>query len=222
MSLKRKADFAAVPSSPSIAAPSEWGMVIDGNNHLHSRTRKRFRDDRPSDQVIYRTCFFLAPISHETPLDRIVLQRCLQTTENTLRWIFSAQKQQVPASTVEMDTMESEAALEAPVEVDPRQQTLHRFFQPTPQQSSPFRPSRQALAPRANETALAQEDILRRRAFEQMTSADSSSTSDSNSPGFNQMGADVDMDMDMDVNSGSGSDSSGQLSRNWAGGMAWV
>ncbi|OQD87212.1 hypothetical protein PENANT_c006G07170 [Penicillium antarcticum] len=181
MSLKRKADFAAVPSSPSIAAPSEWGMVIDGNNHLHSRTRKRFRDDRPSDQVIY---------------------------QNTLRWIFSAQKQQVPASTVEMDTMESEAALEAPVEVDPRQQTLHRFFQPTPQQSSPFRPSRQALAPRANETALAQEDILRRRAFEQMTSADSSSTSDSNSPGFNQMGADVDMDMDMDVNSGSGSDSS--------------
>jgi hypothetical protein len=64
MSLKRKAEIAAVPSSPSIPAPSEWASMIDGNNHLHSRTRKRFRDDRPSDQVIYRTCFFLAPICH--------------------------------------------------------------------------------------------------------------------------------------------------------------
>ncbi|KAJ5748589.1 uncharacterized protein N7511_010285 [Penicillium nucicola] len=192
MSLKRKAEF-AVPSSPSIPAP-EWGMLIDGNNHLHSRTRKRFRDDRPSDQVIY---------------------------QNTLRWIFSAQKQQVSAPTVEMDTMESEPALETPEEVDPRQQTLHRFFQPTPQQSSPFRPSRQALAPRANETALAQEDMLRRRAFEH-NSVEGSSASDSNSPGFNQMGADVDMDMDMDVDSGSGSDGSGHLSQNGVVGMAWV
>jgi hypothetical protein len=121
-----------------------------------------------------------------------------------------------------MDTMDSEPTLETPEEVDPRQQTLHRFFQPTLQQSSPFRPSRQALAPRANETALAQEDILRRRAFDQMNSVDSSSTSDSNSPGFNQMGTDVDMDIEMDVDSGSGSDGSGQLSKNWVGGMAWV
>ncbi|KAJ6044089.1 uncharacterized protein N7446_002286 [Penicillium canescens] len=193
MSLKRKAEIAAVPSSPSVPAPSEWAMMIDGNNYLHSRTRKRFRDDRPSDQVIY---------------------------QNTLRWIFSAQKQQVPARTIEMDTMDSEPTLETPEEVDPRQQTLHRFFQPTPQQSSSFRPSRQALAPRANETALAQEDSLRRRAFDQMNPVNSSSTSDSNSPGFNQMGADMDMDMDMD--SGSGSDGSGQLSKNCFGGMAWV
>lgn len=121
-----------------------------------------------------------------------------------------------------MDTMDADSTLEIPEEVDPRQQTLHRFFQPTPQQSSPFRPSRQALAPRANETALAQEDLVRRRAFDQMNLADSSSASDSNSPGFNQMGADVDMDIDMHVDSGSGSDGSGQLSKNWVGGMAWV
>lgn len=56
MSLKRKASFIALPTSPSAPAPSEWGMVIDGSPHLHSRTRKRFRDDRPSDQVIYRKC----------------------------------------------------------------------------------------------------------------------------------------------------------------------
>lgn len=66
MSLKRKASFTALPTSPSVPAPSEWGMVIDGNTHLHSRTRKRFRDDRPSEQVIYRKC--LASPSWHSPL----------------------------------------------------------------------------------------------------------------------------------------------------------
>ncbi|KAJ5834510.1 hypothetical protein N7447_000536 [Penicillium robsamsonii] len=190
MSLKRKASFTALPASPSVPAPNEWGMGT-GSTHLHSRTRKRFRDDRPSDQVIY---------------------------ENTLRWIFSAQKQQESAHATDMDTMDSEPTLEIPEAVDPRQQTLHRFFQQTPQQSSSFRPSRQALAPRANETALTQDDLLRRQAFNHMSSGDSSS--ESNSPGSNQMGADVDMDMDMD--STSGSDGLVQAPKKWVGGMAWM
>jgi hypothetical protein len=63
MSLKRKASFTALPPSPSVPAPSEWGMMIDGSTHLHSRTRKRFRDDRPSDQVIYRKCL-ASPLLH--------------------------------------------------------------------------------------------------------------------------------------------------------------
>ncbi|KAJ5789564.1 uncharacterized protein N7518_006575 [Penicillium psychrosexuale] len=167
MSLKRKASFIALPTSPSAPAPSEWGMVIDGSPHLHSRTRKRFRDDRPSDQVIY---------------------------QNTLRWIFSAQKQQESTQATDMDTMDSEPTPETPEVLDPRQQTLHRFFHPKPQPSSAFRPSRQALAPRANETAQAHEDLLRRQAFNQIISGDS--PSESNSPGSNQEGADVDMDMD--------------------------
>ncbi|CAI7587328.1 unnamed protein product [Penicillium glandicola] len=191
MSLKRKASFTALPTSPSVPAPSEWGMMIDGSTHLNSRTRKRFRDDRPSDQVIY---------------------------QNTLRWIFSAQKQKESTQVTDMDTMDSEPTVETPETIDPRQQTLHRFFQQTPQQSSPFRPSRQALAPRANETALDQEDLLRRQAFNQMSSGDSSS--ESNSPGSNQMGVDVDMDIDMDSRSGSAG--LGQAHKNWAGGMAWM
>ncbi|KAJ5846794.1 hypothetical protein N7534_010463 [Penicillium rubens] len=190
MSLKRKASFTALPPSPSVPAPSEWGMMIDGSTHLHSRTRKRFRDDRSSDQVIY---------------------------QNTLRWIFSAQKQQESTQATDMDTMDSEPTLETPEAIDPRQQTLHRFFQQKPQQSSSFRPSRQALAPRANETALVREDVLRLQAFNQMSS---DSSSESNSPESNQMSADVDMDMDMD--SGSGSDGLDQASKNWAGGMAWM
>ena len=114
--------------------------------------------------------------------------------------------------------MDSEPTLETPEAIDPRQQTLHRFFQPKPSQPRSFRPSRLALAPRANETALIQEDFLRLQAFNQTSSGDSSS--ESNSPGSNQMGADVDMDMDMD--SGSGSDGSDQAPKNWAGGMAWM
>lgn len=107
--------------------------------------------------------------------------------------------------------MDSEPTAETPEDVDPRQQTLHRFFQQKPQQTSSFRPSRSALAPRANETALAQEDLLRRQAFNQMSSGDSSC--ESNSPGSNQMSADVDMDMDMDMDGGNGGDGFDQAPR---------
>ncbi|KAJ5095814.1 hypothetical protein NUU61_005170 [Penicillium alfredii] len=179
MSLKRKSVFQAVPSSP-LAPANEWG-IVDTSAHLHSRTRKRFRNDRPSDAVVYASML-------------------TSSSENTLRWIFSAQQQQNSTPAVDntaMDSaMDSEPTLPPPETVDPRQQTLHRFFQPTPQPSSPFRPSRQALAPRANETGLAQEDLLRRKAFDRMNSVDSSSDSETTSPGCNQ--PDVDMDVDMD------------------------
>jgi hypothetical protein len=113
-----------------------------------------------------------------------------------LRWIYAAQKQP-PAPTVEIETMDSEPTIE-PQELDPRQQTLHQFFKaPRPQLS--FRPSREALAPRANETAMVQEDIMRHQAFNQMNPSASSSTSASNSPGYNQTSTDGDMDMDMDT-----------------------
>jgi hypothetical protein len=117
-----------------------------------------------------------------------------------------------------MDAMDSEPTIE-PHEVDPRQQTLDRFFKPPKQQLS-FRPSREALAPRANETALAQDDIMRQQAFNKMNTIASTSTSVSNSPGYNQTSPDVDMNMDMD--SGSGSDGSDQMPNNWAGDMSWM
>ncbi|KAJ5132153.1 hypothetical protein N7448_006311 [Penicillium atrosanguineum] len=177
MSLKRKASFSAMPFAPSALAPSEWGMA-DGSQHLNSRTRKRFRDGRPSDDVVY---------------------------EKTLRWIYSAQQQQ-PQQQMETSTgpideaMDSEPTLPSPETVDPRQQTLLRFFQPRPQVASSFRPSRQALAPRANETAIDRDDMLRRQAF--MNPAGSSSGSETMSPGVNQMHMDMDVDMDTDQSSG--------------------
>lgn len=51
-----------------------------------------------------------------------------------------------------------------------------------------------------------------------MSSGDSSS--ESNSPGSNQMGADVDMDMDM--NCRGGNDGLDQAPKTWVGGVAWM
>ncbi|CAI7621064.1 Ribonucleoprotein LSM domain eukaryotic/archaea-type [Penicillium manginii] len=165
MSLKRKASFSAMPSSPFVPASSDWEMT-DSSKHLHSRTRKRFRDGRPNEEAVYA---------------------------KTLRWIFSAQKQQNEPS---MDTCDEVMDSEPTETIDPRQQSLLRFFQPRTQSGPSFKPSREALAPRANETAVGNDDALRREAFERINSVDSACGSETTSPGFNQM--DVDMDMDTD------------------------
>lgn len=52
MSLKRKASFSAMPDGLSVPASGEWA-IVDSSKHLHSRTRKRFRDGRPSDEIVY-------------------------------------------------------------------------------------------------------------------------------------------------------------------------
>lgn len=100
--------------------------------------------------------------------------------------------------------------------IDPRQQTLLRFFQPRTQSASPFKPSREALAPRANETAMCQDDALRYEAFGRNNSVGSTSGSESTSPGFNQM----DMDMDMDMNTDETSESSNSAANN--GVVRWM
>jgi hypothetical protein len=92
--------------------------------------------------------------------------------------------------------MDAEPSIPSPETVDPRQQTLLRFFQPRAEALSPFRPSREALAARANETAMDQEEIMRRQAFAQMNVAGSTSGSESTSSGFFRTEADVDMEMD--------------------------
>lgn len=99
------------------------------------------------------------------------------------------------------ENMEAEEALPTPETVDPRQQTLLRFFQPRPQSTLPFKPSREALAPRANETAIEQDDAARQHSFNQGGSTPDGIVSD----GFN---ADVDMDMDMDMDTDQSSEGS--------------
>ncbi|KAJ5673052.1 hypothetical protein N7507_002179 [Penicillium longicatenatum] len=175
MSLKRKASFSAAPSRPFVPMSCELDMV-DSSKHLHSRTRKRFRDGRPDDEVVYA---------------------------KTLRWIFSAQQQptEVPMDISE-ETIEDAPALSSET-IDPRQHTLMRFFKPRTQPTVQFKPSREALVPRANETSMTQDEAQRRAAFQQMTAGAGSTGSETMSTGFNQVGMDMDMDMDMDTDESS-------------------
>lgn len=148
-------------------------------------------------------------------------KQLLTRAEKTLRWIFSAQQQQQQQPITPMDTtddamMDTDPSIPSPETVDPRQQTLLRFFQPRTEAMSPFRPSREALAARANETAMDQEEIMRRQAFSQMNMAGSTSGSETTSPSFFQTETDVDMDMD----GGESSDSSNPVAKwgFWNGG----
>ncbi|KAI9369140.1 hypothetical protein BJX61DRAFT_175146 [Aspergillus egyptiacus] len=105
MSLKRKASFPTiVPPQPTQNAIDRM-FIDDSPKHLHCRTRKRVRNDRPDDQTIY---------------------------ENTLRWLYTAQQrsQQIPTPPSDREE-DMEPTLEPPTAiVDPRQQTLLRFFRP--------------------------------------------------------------------------------------------
>lgn len=54
MALKRKASFSAIASPNAlVTAPGELMMIDETPKHLNSRTRKRFRNDRPDDEVVY-------------------------------------------------------------------------------------------------------------------------------------------------------------------------
>ncbi|KAL2803152.1 hypothetical protein BJX63DRAFT_81218 [Aspergillus granulosus] len=109
MSLKRKASF---PTIASTQTGIERQLMDDSPKHLHCRTRKRVRNDRPDEQTVY---------------------------ENTLRLLYTAQQrvQQMPTPSADQDeNMEPEP----PTAVDSRQQTLFRFFRPV-QPSYPPCPS---------------------------------------------------------------------------------
>ncbi|KAL4979645.1 hypothetical protein BDW66DRAFT_147993 [Aspergillus desertorum] len=118
MSLKRKASFpsTAIPQSPQ-PTPIDRSFTDDSPRHLHCRTRKRVRNDRPNDQEVY---------------------------DKTLRYLFMAQQriQQLPSPPTEPD-LDVATEREAPPAVDPRQQTLLRFFrpaQPQPQRQPSHQP----------------------------------------------------------------------------------
>ncbi|OAX79874.1 hypothetical protein ACJ72_05806 [Emergomyces africanus] len=126
MALKRKASFTTItspsghsyynhspsPCSSPVPMPFLGTATItvdEPPRHLHSRTRKRFRNDRPDEQSIY---------------------------DKTLQWLFSAQRKQSSAAqsghTNNLDNIISPPAAEIPQQssIDPNQQTLQRFFQP--------------------------------------------------------------------------------------------
>ncbi|GIJ82735.1 hypothetical protein Asppvi_001246 [Aspergillus pseudoviridinutans] len=193
MSLKRKASFSAlspINTVPVVAGPSR--MVEDSPRHLHSRTRKRFRDDRPDEKVVY---------------------------ENTLRWLFNAQKHQHgPAPPIVQDEdedadMDSEPL--PPSEItDPRQQTLHKFFQ-TYHASSSLPHSNDTTDRQTHHTSQSK-SILLHNCNHIIASPGISSESSSSSSALQFASAHADMGME------SSSDDSGQDPKRWAGALAWA
>ncbi|KAL3465483.1 hypothetical protein BJX64DRAFT_252510 [Aspergillus heterothallicus] len=112
MSLKRKASFPTIASPQPTQAGIERQFVDDSPRHLHCRTRKRVRNDRPDEQTVF---------------------------ENTLRWLYTAQQrmQQTPTPPAEQnESLEPEG----PTPADSRQQSLLQFFRPV-QSSYPPCPS---------------------------------------------------------------------------------
>ncbi|KAL4878370.1 hypothetical protein BJY04DRAFT_195836 [Aspergillus karnatakaensis] len=112
MSLKRKASFPNIASPQSAQGVFDRPSMNDIPKHLHSRTRKRVRNDRPDEQTVY---------------------------DNTLHWLFTAQQraQQMPMTPAGQD---QDIEPDAPTPVDHRQQSLLQFFRPV-QPSRPSYPS---------------------------------------------------------------------------------
>ncbi|KAL1848615.1 hypothetical protein Plec18170_007925 [Paecilomyces lecythidis] len=99
MGLKRKASFTASPNTtPTPVFPGAIPTANETSTYLPSRTRKRFRDNRPDEQTIYA---------------------------QTLRWLFSAAQKPAPALPADEPTSPPPAE---PESVDSRQQTLDKFF----------------------------------------------------------------------------------------------
>ncbi|GFF48299.1 hypothetical protein IFM46972_08514 [Aspergillus udagawae] len=193
MSLKRKASFSALsPINTVTVVAGSSRMVEDPPRHLHSRTRKRFRDDRPDEKVVY---------------------------ENTLRWLFSAQKHQHgPAPPIVQDEDEDADMDSVPLPpseiTDPRQQTLHKFFH-TYHASSSLPHSNDTTDQRTHHTSQST-SILLHNCNHIIASPGMSSESSSSSSASQFASAHADMGME------SSSDDSGQDSNRWAGALAWA
>ncbi|EEQ92267.1 hypothetical protein RJZ56_005778 [Blastomyces dermatitidis] len=194
MGLKRKASFTSITSPRSHSSPTYHNHNHNNNQtspiqmpflgtatvtvdepprHLHSRTRKRFRNDRPDDQSIY---------------------------DKTLQWLFSAQRKPNVSQNNLESTLAASTADDPPNEqqpspppLDPNQQTLQRFFQPV-------RSSRNAQNQDYNHGFKAV--VLPAATPTQHLANNGVSISNPTQPvegmGMNNTGLDVNMDMDMD------------------------
>lgn len=209
MSLKRKASFPP-NATPAIAGPSV-SMDDAPPQYLHSRTRKRFRNDRPDDNTIY------GEIPAGLGLSQHENDSCWRewSKENTLRWLYTAQQRQVSTPCIGLEENEPEnetndmnsEPLPTPETVDSRQQTLFKFFKPA--QSSSILPSSHMASrrPGPGDNGLLQ------------PCSPDVNLPHTASPSSRTTGTDMDMDMDTD----SGSDhSTHDLHKKGIGGFGWM
>ncbi|KAL4733229.1 hypothetical protein BDV11DRAFT_200491 [Aspergillus similis] len=176
MSLKRKASFPGITSPQSPQTAIDRRFMDDSPKHLHCRTRKRVRNDRPDDQAVY---------------------------DKTLRWLFTAQQrvQQIPTPPTEPE-QDEDMEPDAPPAFDPRQQTLLQFFRPT--QPHPYRQPSQQPCPSIPIDQLSSEPAPLRSGNGFLHDRDVGSVSPSTASDGETMTpasqlADRDMEMDMDM-----------------------
>ncbi|KAE8351616.1 hypothetical protein BDV28DRAFT_136716 [Aspergillus coremiiformis] len=188
MSLKRKASFSGIISP--IVAPVFTGrslMVDDSPKHLNSRTRKRYRNDRPDDRIVY---------------------------ENTLRLLFTAQQQQGPIPPAKEDVGEDMESDSLPSEiVDPRQQTLHKFFEPSRLPS--FQSGPNDMKQQSDSFPQSNHNFSKRHALDTISNVPLIGNGPA-SPSSQETAT------NMEVQMVSGSDKSVQTSERWNGGLGWL
>jgi len=209
MALKRKASFTTVvsprssfssrdSSPPSLFLSCNVATIDETPRHLHSRTRKRFRNDRPDDQTVY---------------------------DNTLRWLFSAQQQQQqhvssPISCSPGPTAENPSTPFTST-IDPSQHTLRRFFQPL-RASSPTIPTRMDLGSSfvKNNMTLEAQCVDFTMCAGNLESGLCMSESISSNPRSD--GMDIDIDMQMEIDSAIDIPSPSIGGKKWVGGIGWM
>ncbi|OJD16984.1 hypothetical protein AJ78_02873 [Emergomyces pasteurianus Ep9510] len=200
MALKRKASFTTITSPSShnyynlssspCASPIPISFlgtatitVDEPPRHLHSRTRKRFRNDRPDEQSIY---------------------------DKTLQWLFSAQRKQSSAqpengnnknnknnnNSLEIISPSAPAEIPQQPSIDPNQQTLQRFFQPVRASHTSSHVQSQSHT-QCQEVKKAMHPATQPLASNGISIHHSTSAS-ADGTGMD-MGMDIDMDVDMDV-----------------------
>lgn len=211
MTLKRKASYTTIISPRSASSsynasvtpvPFMTGDVItidEKPKHMHSRTRKRFKNDRPDKQTIYSETtrsldFRLQPVKTDYSIDK------------TMQFLYSAQKQlkhcDSSVSSTPTDTDEDETMKTLPTTLDPTQLSLRKFFQPA-------HTSIPALSgSTANNT---QKGTAYGSHFGSATSGVATSSMD----------VDVEMCMEIDTPGDASSASNGAQKR-WVGGIGWM
>lgn len=199
--LKRKASFSAMapPNMTPVVADPSVAMDVDDTPHLNSRTRKRFRDDRPDEKTVYGELRDLQCIGNQWQI--------LTREENTLRLLYTAQQRQASTPSMEInddnsnnenenensDSAEQESR-PSPETIDPRQQTLLKFFKPT--KSSCPSGSSQGTSQRPSARITAETNGFAQPFSSQMSSPiGSMGVEDTRSPSSGTTGTDMDIEM---------------------------
>lgn len=192
MGVKRKASFTTIASPKGTSCCPETIVTIDETpKHLHSRTRKRFRDDRPDDETIYGEADPLAIL-----ITKLLIQICLTVrAENTIRLLFSAQKSLSSSLSSPDESTTLGSPPPSPEPMDPRQLTLRQFFQPSRVSHTSIQIKCMPLTPESPSTFKVEN--IHCRAIDDLGKGCSESDSDNSHSGEMEMDADINMKLNL-------------------------